>query len=243
MVTKTTLTEVLDCELSVEQIASGWALINRDQVQEDVEALFDSAQYQTRKALRDGRGQAYQVHGSFGYAVLRHYRRGGLTGGIWQDRYLYTGREATRCFREMRLLAWLAARNMPVPTPLACRFVRSGLVYRADLLTAWLNGAMPLSADVQGTRVSDFNAVGIMLGRFHRLGLWHADLNAHNILLTDQGPALIDFDRCALRAIAADWQMANLARLNRSLTKLGFAAREDFQTTLWPALLAGYHAS
>ena len=240
MVTKTTLTDVLDGELSIEPIASGWALINRQHVQEDVTALFDSAQYQTRKALRDGRGQAYQVHGSFGYAVLRHYRRGGLTGGIWQDRYVYTGVENTRCFREMRLLAWLAARAMPVPTPLACRFVRTGLVYRADLLTAWLNGAMPLSADVQGLRASDFSAVGAMLGKFHRLGLWHADLNAHNILLTDQGPALIDFDRCRLRSVAREWQAENLARLHRSLTKLGFAAREDFQSSLWPALLKAY---
>lgn len=241
MVTKTTFTDELVRELSLERIAHGWALINRDQVQEEIGALFDSAQYQTRKALRDGRGQAYQVHGSFGYAVLRHYRRGGLTGSIWQDRYLFTGRESTRCFREMRLLAWLAVRGMPVPTPLACRFIRTGLVYRADLLTAWLNGAMPLSADVQGLRADDFNAVGTMLGKFHRLGLWHADLNAHNILMTDQGPALIDFDRCELRKVAPDWQMSNLARLNRSLTKLGFAAREDFQSALWPALLAGYH--
>lgn len=243
MVTKTTLTDVLDCPLSAVQIASGWALINREHVLEDVGALFDSAQYQSRKALRDGRGQAYQVHGSFGHAVLRHYRRGGLTGSIWQDRYLYTGRERTRCFREMRLLAWLAARAMPVPTPLACRFIRTGLVYRADLLTAWLNGAMPLSADVQGLRAEDFNAVGAMLGKFHRLGLWHADLNAHNILFTDQGPALIDFDRCELRPIASDWQMANLARLDRSLTKLGFAARTDYQSVLWPALLAGYQGN
>ena len=240
MVTKTTLADALDSELSIERIASGWALINREQVQEDVTALFDSAQYQTRKALRDGRGQAYQVHGSFGFAVLRHYRRGGLMGSLWQDRYLYTGIEMTRCFREMRLLAWLAARDLPVPTPLACRFVKTGVVYRADLLTAWLDGAMPLSADVQGLRVCDFSAVGTMLGKFHRLGLWHADLNAHNILMTDQGPALIDFDRCELRRVANDWQAANLARLNRSLTKLGFAARADFQSELWPALLRGY---
>ena len=232
--------------LVLERFEGGCALIDRARVAETLPELFDPGTYgSSAKALRDGRGQAFQVVGSFGTAALRHYRRGGMTGALWQDRYAFIGAEATRCFRELRLLATLHSHGLPVPAPLAARFVRSGLSYRADILTAWLPGANPLSAHIQTASLADFHAVGQMLQRFHQASingaaLWHADLNAHNILLTDVGPALIDFDRCLLRKPKSAWQQANLARLLRSLTKLGFAARADFSSQLWPALLAAY---
>ena len=233
--------------LVLERFDGGLALIDRSRVAGTLTQLFDPATYgSSAKALRDGRGQAFQVVGSFGTAALRHYRRGGMTGALWQDRYAFIGAEATRCFRELRLLATLYSHGLPVPAPLAARFVRTGLSYRADILTAWLPGANPLSAHIQTATVADFDAIGQMLRRFHQASingaaLWHADLNAHNILLTDAGPALIDFDRCMLRKPNATWQEANLARLLRSVTKLGFAARADFASQLWPALLAAYH--
>ena len=238
--------ETSEIELVLEPFDSGWALIDRARVAETMPQLFEPSTYgDSAKALRDGRGQAFQVVGSFGTAALRHYRRGGMTGALWQDRYAFIGAEATRCFRELRLLATLHSHGLPVPAPLAARFVRSGLSYRADILTAWLPGANPLSAHIQTATAADFHAIGQMLQRFHRAwingsALWHADLNAHNILLTDMGPALIDFDRCMLRKPNSTWQQANLARLLRSLTKLGFAARRDFSSQLWPALLGAY---
>jgi len=53
---------------------------------------------------------------------------------------------------------------------------------------------------------------------------------------------LIDFDRGELRTPARDWQQANLARLQRSLRKLG-AARDGeaaFEHALWNPLMAAY---
>ena len=254
MVTKSSSTtaklKTAESTLVLERIERGWALVDRARVAEPLAQLFDPSSYgSSAKALRDGRGQAFQVLGSFGTGALRHYRRGGMTGALWQDRYFFVGAEETRCFRELRLLATLRSHNLPVPEPLAARFVRSGLIsYRADILTAWLPGANPLSAHVQTVTVADFQAIGHMLQRFHGANingaaLWHADLNAHNILLTDAGPALIDFDRCLLRKPKRVWQQANLARLLRSLTKLGFAARPDFSNKLWPALLAAYQGA
>jgi 3-deoxy-D-manno-octulosonic acid kinase len=229
--------------LSLEPCAHGFALVNRARVHAAVETLFDVAGYPQAKPLREGRGQAFQVRAEFGAAALRHYRRGGLTGVFWQDRYPYFGAERTRCFRELRLLAALYAQGLPVPERLACRFVRQGLIYRADLLSSWLEGAAPLSADVLGLSAAQMQQIGAMLKRFHRVGLWHADLNAHNVLLTDQGMALIDFDRCVLHTASEalpSWTQANLERLRRSLTKLGFAARTDFSNVLWPALMDAY---
>jgi 3-deoxy-D-manno-octulosonic acid kinase len=227
-------------ELVLEAIANGAALVNRARVHQSVDALFEPQQFGSAKPLREGRGQAFQVAAEFGVAALRHYRRGGLTGAFWQDRYPFWGAEQTRCFRELRLLAHLQDAHLPVPVPLACRFVRSGFFYRADLLTSWLPGAEPLSALAASVGADTMYAIGTMLKRFHNIGLWHADLNAHNVLLTDDGPALIDFDRCSIRESANSWKEANLMRLRRSLIKLGFAARPDFEGQLWQALEAGY---
>jgi 3-deoxy-D-manno-octulosonic acid kinase len=53
---------------------------------------------------------------------------------------------------------------------------------------------------------------------------------------------LVDFDRGALRAPAKSWQLANLARLRRSLVKLG-AARDNeqaFDRECWQPLMAAW---
>jgi 3-deoxy-D-manno-octulosonic acid kinase len=62
---------------------------------------------------------------------------------------------------------------------------------------------------------------GRLVARFHRAGLDHADLNAHNLLFNAQGKGwMIDFDRGALRIPATRWRERNLKRLHRSLLKL-----------------------
>ena len=62
---------------------------------------------------------------------------------------------------------------------------------------------------------------GRLIARFHREGLEHADLNAHNILFDGNGRGwLIDFDRGRLRIPATGWRRGNLQRLHRSLMKL-----------------------
>ena len=87
-------------------------------------------------------------------------------------------------------------------------------------------------------------AVGACLGRFHAAGVYHADLNASNILLGEgQSVFLIDFDRGALRP-PGRWQNINLSRLLRSLKK--FKRRSEvfhFTPEDWARLLEGYRAS
>jgi 3-deoxy-D-manno-octulosonic acid kinase len=224
-------------EFTLETQGVTTLLVDRASVSESFAEVFSPAR---GEKMRDGRGLAFQVRGSYGTAVWRHYRRGGLTGALWQDRYVYHGLESSRPARELRLMADLYARGLPVPQPLAARIVRSGLFYRADLLTRWLEGAKPLSALIREVELDQFQAIGAMLARFHAAGLYHADLNAHNILQTDHGMALIDFDRCELRNVSDSWTQENLARLLRSLTKLGFGTKANFQSELWPALLESY---
>ena len=86
---------------------------------------------------------------------------------------------------------------------------------------------------------------GALVARFHRAGIWHADLNAHNVLVTSSALHLIDFDRGRLRVLAEGWRLANLERLHRSLLKLGAAAQgeEAFRNTVWTPLLDAYEAT
>jgi 3-deoxy-D-manno-octulosonic acid kinase len=88
-------------------------------------------------------------------------------------------------------------------------------------------------------------AIGRCLRRFHELGVCHADLNAHNILLgngtDDERVFLIDFDRGSLRKPGGFWKDDNLVRLRRSLEKITWGLpRERFTEDDWHGLLDGY---
>ena len=208
---------------------------------------FEPAWWQGQGALASatgGRGGVSIVRTDAGEAVLRHYRRGGMVANLLGDRYLWLGADRTRSFREFRLLAHLMARGLPVPAPLAAGFVRHGLRYSADLVTLRIPYALTLAEKVAAGALDTELAgqVGALVARFHREGVWHADLNAHNILVNPDGLYLIDFDRGRLRAPHLSWQQANLDRLRRSLLKVG-AARpgvEAFDTGVWKPLVYRY---
>jgi hypothetical protein len=91
--------------------------------------------------------------------------------------------------------------------------------------------------------VNDWLEIGRTIARFHLKGVFHADLNAHNLLLDGSRRVwLIDFDRGDLREPGL-WCDANLARLRRSILKVCDALPAGrFNETLWTALLAGYRA-
>lgn len=179
--------------------------------------------------------------------ALRHFRRGGLMARVTADRYLWAGEAATRGFAEARLLARLVARALPVPVPVAARYARSGWSYRADLITVLIPGTHTLSAlctrdePLDDRRAGSIGrAAGQAIRRLHDAGVWHADLNAHNVLVDAGGRAwIIDFDRARERPPGA-WAADNLARLRRSLEKLHAARGRPLDAALWSAILAGY---
>ena len=209
--------------------------------------FFDAARWQGRNgsdAVRGGRGGARFIDAPFGRSVLRHYRRGGMVARVMGDRYLWTGAERTRGFAEFRLLAALRERGLPVPEPIAARYQRNGAHYRADLITRRIESVATLAELLAQGRIDALimSRVGAAIAKFHTNGAYHADLNAHNVLVDADTVWLIDFDRGELRAPSRDWQQSNLARLQRSLRKLG-AARDGeaaFERALWNPLMAAY---
>lgn len=212
---------------------------------------FDIGWWRRQQALvaeAQGRGAAWMLRHGEEELVLRHYRRGGMVASLLGDRYLWSGLENTRAWREWRLLASLHEQGLPVPIPVAAQVVQTGLFYRADLITRRIAAAVSLfqylNISPASTAAPLWRRVGQCIRRFHRHGVYHADLNAHNILLDREGRVfLIDFDRGEQRA-GGGWEQANLKRLQRSLEKLKRAHPQMlYGEESWDSLLQGYEGS
>lgn len=177
-----------------------------------------------------GRQAAWFVRAGFGEGVLRHYQRGGMVARISRSRYVWRGEDATRAFAEFRVMQYLAGLGLAVPAPIAAGYWRSGLTYRAALLTSRIEQARPLARALDDVGVRPVAAAIVAM---HRAGAWHADLNAFNILL-DAGQRiwLIDFDRATLGDISQSARCANIARLQRSLLKVAGAQGQAFGIAL-----------
>jgi 3-deoxy-D-manno-octulosonic acid kinase len=212
-------------------------------------ALEPRAATDADSSVAKGRGGAFFLDVANHRWVARPYRRGGLAALVSRDGYLWTSEGRVRSFREWRTLAVLHARALPVPRPIAARYRRDGLVYRAELITQRLEHTEPLSPRLEREILSlaVWVAIGRCLRRFHDAGAYHADLNAHNILLDTCDAAtekvwLIDFDRGGLRR-PGTWRDANLARLYRSLRKISMELAPDrFGPTEWETLLVAYRS-
>lgn len=191
-----------------------------------------------------GRGNSMVVAGKGEQWVVRHYRRGGLPGPIMGDLYLWTGEARTRPAREWRLLCDLWQLGLAVPRPVAARYVRHGPFYRADMITALIEGSRAWSGILLDGRGKDaqFAAVGSAIRSLHDSGVYHADLNAHNILLdADNRVYFVDFDRARRRSAGA-WRDKNLIRLERSLNKIAQGRNFVYRVSQWRALVTAYHA-
>jgi len=207
-----------------EGLGYGAILFDRTRLRQAEPAWFDPQHWgsHAHPVKAGGRGAAWFVDGPFGGAVLRHYLRGGLAARISRDRHLWRGTDRVRSFAEFRLLRELLKRKLPVPVPIAAYYVRKGHRYRAAILLERLEHVHSLAhrANTPGD-TPPWEAAGRLIARFHRAGLDHADLNAHNLLFDDAGNGwMIDLDRSQLRIPATAWRERNLARLKRSMLKL-----------------------
>ena len=227
-------------------VAGGTMLYDASRVGNLRAGWFDPGYWRKQGAATGeapGRGSTLFFVDSGREYALRHYRRGGLAARLSADRYLWRGELATRPFAEWHLTYHLAHAGLPVAPPVAARYLRHGPCSRGDLITERLVGTVSLAAALAegGVPILTWIGIGRCLRRFHDLGVCHADLNAHNILLGAEGAVhVIDFDRATLRRPGL-WRDANLVRLRRSLDKVtdelpaGRASEAD-----WHSLLAGY---
>lgn len=212
----------------------------------DTSALGSSARARTGGT---GRGATLYFDIDGRTLVLRQYRRGGMMRQLG-DRYLRLGLRRSRAWRELALLVRLHGVGLPVPRPVAARVEPVGTLSpfaRQVLLTEYVPRTRTLTAVLRRGTLADtaWRDIGETIARLHAAGVDHADLNAHNVLLDEDGGVyLIDFDRGRLRASPGEWRSRNLARLRRSLDKLSGDERGlYFDDADWQALQSGYRTA
>jgi 3-deoxy-D-manno-octulosonic acid kinase len=209
----------------IAPVAGGAMLYDASRCDQPDERVFDRDAWRARGGLEEtagGRGTVAFLRDGEHRWVLRHYRRGGLVARLLDDTYLYTGAARTRAFREFRLLRQLREWRLPVPRPVAARYRRSGLLYRADLVTEELPTRRTLAQALAAAPLDapTWRAVGARVASLHARGVHHADLNAHNLLVGEDGTVyVLDFDRGRVRA-RGPWERAVIERLHRSLAKV-----------------------
>jgi len=207
---------------------------------------FDIDYLESKQALKDtaqGRGTVHFFEQEDSNLVLRHYHRGGLYSKANKDLFLYTGIPNTRAYRELDVLVYLQSHNIKVASPVAARIVKSGLYYRADIITEQVSDAQELHTLLKLHEVDEntWMKVGKAIARLHQLDVRHDDINVKNVLITDQGEVvLIDFDKCKKQS-HGNWKSANLARFYRSLIKQSNKQQAYFfAQSNWEALRSGY---
>jgi 3-deoxy-D-manno-octulosonic acid kinase len=199
----------------------GAILFDRSQVRQPEPDWFSPGHWgdAAQMVTEGGRGGAWFIQTGEGDAVLRHYLRGGIAAHLSRDGHLWRGINRVRSFAEFRLLRILREKKLPVPMPFAAWYRREGLTYRAAILMQRLPDVQSL-ATLATRDEAPWDVTGQLIASFHRAGLDHADLNAHNVLFDAQGRGwMIDVDGSHLRIPATPWREANLQRLLRSLRK------------------------
>lgn len=187
-----------------------------------------------------GRGTVYAIRaqgagpdGRDRWAV-RHYRRGGAMAGFLEDRYLRIG--ASRPGRELLASTTARLRGVSTPAVVAAGIYPSGLYYRCDLVTEVVPSAKTLADalhETDGSRdwLTAMAAAGDLVDALGEAGVFHVDLNAHNILFEEgdfRRPWVVDLDRARVRNRPdTDAKEKMKARLTRSIVKVGTPTGES----------------
>ena len=180
-----------------------------------------------------GRGAVTRLAAPNGKSLLiRQYRRGGVLRYINKEKYL----GPRRPLDEMRICREAAARGVPVAEVVGaiveargpfrlCSLVTEEIEDTIDLgeYICWLPAAPP--REILAEKRNIIEATARAVRKMHDAGLYHADLQAKNILVrrTTKGVEVffIDLDKSVIKEKLPERLRArNLRRLNRSIIKI-----------------------
>jgi len=213
---------------------------------EEAPSLARWAARHAERTARGGRGTLHVARIGDVLSAVRHYRRGGWMAPLLGDRYLD---HPPRPFRELATSHTLRQAGVRTPRIVAAVVMAARVGYRADLATEWLEPGHDLEALLRpgayppGARTAALVAAGREIGRAHRAGLAHPDLQHRNLFVRPVGEAwegwLLDLDRATIGEPGAYAGRA-MARLDRSLVKAVRAGRIEFDESDREALRRGH---
>ena len=210
------------------------------------ENIFQSDFWKTDKEAQPqsmGRGRVYFVKIQDQPCVLKHYNRGGLVAKLTLDKYLWMGEHNTRSFKEWRLLNDMVKKQLPVPTPVAARYVRNGICYRADIITREIPDIESLSDKLLENSMTEqlWENIGECIAKFHCHGFFHMDLNVENIQIDQNNQVfLLDFDKGRVSEPLRRLSDSNLMRLKRSIAKVIQLKQLAFPSSGWDKCITKY---
>jgi 3-deoxy-D-manno-octulosonic acid kinase len=194
---------------------------------------------------KGGRGSAWFIDDGQRSWVLRQYLRGGFVARISANRFLFLGEQKVRSFEELKLLQELFDEGLPVPKPVAASYSRTGTSYSAYILINRIRDASTMGEQLFNLEPTVWRTVGDVIRRFHDNGIYHADLNCFNILISPDAVHLIDFDKCRRYPASREnvpWKANNLERLKRSIDKITPPEMSQKTSMNWQQLLSAYHS-
>ena len=164
--------------------------------------------------------------------LVRQYHRGGLLRAINNSRYF----SPRRAIDEIRVCREAAARGVPVAVPAGAIIERQPPFWLCWLVTEEIEEAVDLgeylrwlppapTREILAEKRDIIDTLGSAVRAMHDAGLYHADLQARNVLIR-RSPAgvevfFVDLDKSTIAAPLTDSQRAdNLRRLNRSILKM-----------------------
>ncbi|MFK8013432.1 MAG: 3-deoxy-D-manno-octulosonic acid kinase [Marinicellaceae bacterium] len=222
-------------------------IISDSEFNEDIDSQWFDDQYWLNQGrllgASSGRGSAWMVKSDNNKMMLRHYYRGGIPAKLIKDKYLWTGLNKCRSLSEYRLLSLMVNLGLPVPEPIAAQVCRIGLFYQANILIEYLPHSSTFSQVLNtDSAIEIWQRIGQTIAQFHNHGIYHADLNAHNILISNEIIHLIDFDHSKQIKIRQLWQRSNLKRLKRSINKITDNKFLELNDNKWQHLINAYDA-
>ena len=160
--------------------------------------------------------------------VIRRYAHGGWLRFFTRDLYFY----GSRSFQELCLTEEIRSAGISTVQPIGAIHRRVLLLfYKAYFLSLELPKAEDSSQfllriglcsaqHVLLKKRETIRSAGRLVLRFHKSGFFHRDLQLKNILIVEDQPYLIDFDRSYRReTLSLKKRIQNLLRLNRSVEK------------------------
>ncbi|MBI5504921.1 MAG: phosphotransferase [Deltaproteobacteria bacterium] len=203
-----------------------WRVIAARLELSEMVTLLDSARAGTLvgEEAGSGRGGSLRVVLRGGKVVyVRRYLRGGAMRHLVRDLYLI---RPPRPIRELMATEQARAAGCRVPIVHAVAIEETGPFYRGWIVTSAIEAARSFidalgDAD-EARRRTLLLAAGTAIRDLHAAGVYHVDLNGHNLLVDGHDRvAVIDFDRAVL-APPHNHRLGERGRdrLWRSLTKL-----------------------